>query len=401
MGSDTAGYWVSAGRVAYYRSVRIPGADGATFQALNETWAKDARRVYSVGRVVAGADADSFRVLNRLYAKDKYRCYYLCGTLPKADPSTFQVLDDGECVKEYRNGLGDRVYTDRSAAGYAADCDQVFHYVLTVGKPCALAQAHRDTFEVLGYGFGRDRHNVYYEKSRLKGSDAPSFEVVPPSWGKDGSGVFYGQSRLPGADPKCFGVLSSHDFLSTDRTRYYDRMREIPREHAYPHGSAVPGYPLSWVETAAQVAEYLRRGATPQDRFALCAACHKGNVEVIQLLLDAGCNPRVIDIGQNSCLTELYGVNSLQIAKLLVRAGADVNHMQTYSPATHGKQINAGAIHHPLEHALFLKQFDLADYLISAGANLHAKTGEGHRLIDYFRKLENAAAVAYLTDRGA
>jgi hypothetical protein len=400
MSVNTGNYWVAAQKVVYFNSVKIKGADGASFQKLNDTWGKDAKHVYAVGRKIAKADVSSFQVLNRLYAKDKNHCYYLGGILKEADADSFQVLDSGEYAKEFRNGFGDLVRTNLSYAGFAADAKNIFHSVLTSGKPCMLRKADQASFQVLGCGFGSDNCNVYFERTRIDGADASSFEVMPPLWGKDKKSVFYGETRLAGADPGSFVVLSSHDYLASDGIHYYDRQREIPREMAYPHGSTVPGYPLSSAKDAAQAADYLRRGATPHDRLALAAACRNGNTEMVKLLLAAGCDPRIADAGQNSCLTELYGGNYLEIAKLLIGAGANANHMEQYSPAKHGKWLNAAALHHPLEQALFLKRFDLADYLISVGADMNATTGEGIALIDYFRKLNNTAAVDFLKDRG-
>jgi hypothetical protein len=401
MAIDTRGYWVSGENVVYFNSVKIPGADAASFRKLNDTWAKDCKHVYSVGRKIAKADVNSFHVLNDLYAKDMNYCYYLGGIIKEPDAASFQVLDEDVCVREYYNGFGDHVRTDRSYAGFAADDKNVFHYARTVGKPCVLGKAHRPSFQVLACGFARDRQNAYFEKWRLNSADAPSFEVIPPLWGKDKKSVFYGETRLSGADPQSFTVLSSHDFLAKDANHYYDRQNEVPRDHAFPHGSSIAGYPLSWVKDAAVAADCLRRGATPHDRLALHAACREGNSEMVKLLLDAGCDTRITDANQNSCLTELYCKNYLEIARLLIKAGADPNYMQEYSPAQHGPRLNAGALHHPLEDALFQKRFDLADYLISAGADINAKTGEGCRLIDSFRKLDNAAAVDYLKAKGA
>ncbi|MGL6073536.1 MAG: DKNYY domain-containing protein [Fimbriiglobus sp.] len=373
----------------------------ASIQRLNDTWSKDQKNVFCAGRKMAKADVTSFQVLNDLYAKDANHGYYLGGIIKEADATSFEVLDDGECVREHHNSFGDHVRTDRSLAGFAADEKNVFHYVMTIGKPCILKKAHRKSFEVLGYGFGRDQQNVYFEKSRLQGADAPTFEVIPPHWGKDKKSVYYGETRLPSADPQSFVVLSSHDYLAEDATHYYDRQSEIPREQAFRHGSPIAGYPLSWVTDVTKAADYLRRGATPHDRLALNAACRKGNTEMVKLLLAAGCDPRITDAGQNSCLTDLCYQNYLEIAKLLIEAGADVNHMQEYSPTQHGKWLNAAALYHPLQQALFQGRWDLADYLISVGADIHAKTGEGYRLIDYFRKLNNKAAVNYLVAQGA
>jgi len=220
-------------------------------------------------------------VLNGVYAKDANQCYYLGRIIKEADAASFQALDDGNCVREYRNGFGDLVSAYNSCEGFAGDDKNVFHHIRTIGKPCVLKKADRHSFQVLGCSFGHDQQNVFFEKTRLKGADASSFEVVPPLWGKDRKRVFYGSTPVPGADPHSFTVLSSQDYLAKDATHYFNRHQEIRRDQAFRHASNVAGYPLSWVKELAVAADYLRRGATPHDRSALNSACSTGNVEMV------------------------------------------------------------------------------------------------------------------------
>ena len=238
---------------------------------------------------------------------------------------------------------------------------------------------------------------MYFGKSRLKGADSASFQVIGPYWGKDSKSVYYGSTRLAGADPATFAILSSHNRLATDGTRYFDGGTEIPREQAYPHGSRIPGYPLGSAKNKEQIVDYLCRGATPQDRMALHAACGKGDMEIIKILLDAGCDPRIAD--PNPCLSELYCKNYMEVARLLFQAGANVNQVRAYSPFEPKKEVFAS--HHPLESALHARRFDLAEFLISAGSDINTETSEGQRLINHFRRLGNMQAVDYLKEKGA
>src|SRR6185436_14280226 len=100
----------------------------------------------------------------------------------------------------------------------------------------------------------------------------------------------------------------------------------------------------------------------------------------LKLLIGAGCDLRTVDGDWNSCLTEMYCKNYMEVAKLLVQAGADVNHMPVYN-------LDPAARRSPLESALFHQRFDLADYLLSAGADIHVRTGQGYRLADWFREV--------------
>ena len=101
-------------------------------------------------------------------------------------------------------------------------------------------------------------------------------------------------------------------------------------------------------------------------------------------------------------MLELGPKNYLEIARLLVEAGANVNHqIGGIRRSATGNRSTAGVLDIPLKHALFRRYFDLADYLISAGADVNAITAEGHRLIDFFRNVNNPEAVRYLTYKGA
>jgi hypothetical protein len=42
---------------------------------------------------------------------------------------------------------------------------------------------------------------------------------------------------------------------------------------------------------------------------------------MVRLLLNAGCKPEIVDEGHNSCLTEMFCKNYMEIAKLLIEAG--------------------------------------------------------------------------------
>jgi len=83
-----------------------------------------------------------------------------------------------------------------------------------------------------------------------------------------------------------------------------------------------------------------------------------------------------------------------------LQRAADVNHLATYSREYHGESFNGAAPAPSFRDRADSDQFDLADYLISAGANVNATTGEGYSLIDYFRRQNDASAVAYLAAKG-
>lgn len=223
-------YYLRDGK-AWFRHNEIRGADLPTFQVINHTWAKDRRRVYTVGRVERKADPETFDVLNHLYAKDKNHAFYLGGVIKEADASSFVVLDNGIRSKGYHTG-------------FARDRERVFHYVLTIGKPNLLRGVDVESFEVLGHGYARDKNYAYYEWTRVKGADANSFGVLNSYFARDRRKVFYLNRVHPCADVESFGVFCPSrgkdadvespypnglgEYWAKDACKVYRQEKEIP-----------------------------------------------------------------------------------------------------------------------------------------------------------------------------
>lgn len=83
------------------------------------------------------------------------------------------------------------------------------------GRKPVLSGADPATIEMLGWGYYRDKDDMYYygygPKSftgRIVGADHTTFEVIKPHWGddygKDKLHVYLNGVILPGADPATF-----------------------------------------------------------------------------------------------------------------------------------------------------------------------------------------------------
>jgi hypothetical protein len=131
---ENSSYHIQAGRVLW-RHHEVKGADPATFEVLGRFWARDAQHIYTQNSVNRQADRETFQALNYLYAKDKDHAFYLSGVIKEADAATFRVLDEG---RHSRPGWLAPAEDDDSGwafEGFACDAAQVFHYVMTIGKP--------------------------------------------------------------------------------------------------------------------------------------------------------------------------------------------------------------------------------------------------------------------------
>lgn len=207
----------SDGKV-YWGTATIKNADYDTFEPLNTIWAKDKDRIYCYDTPLRGADRESFTVLNALFAKDKNKAYYLSGSIPQVNPATFRVLDVGWFESAWE-GI-------ESIQGYAADDTQVFHHVLTIGKPRLIKGADVASFRVLMRGFAVDKAKAYWEGWQLSKANPETFRPLGHYYSTDGTRVYYGNTMLKGADPATFQV-GPDELHGFDKNQKYDRHETV------------------------------------------------------------------------------------------------------------------------------------------------------------------------------
>jgi len=91
--------------------------DAATFEILNDTYARDKNHIYSGEHIIKDADLASFEAIDEVWAKDKNSLYRYGWTMLHIDVKTFQKIDDeyvsdknaiynkdGKIVKVFRGG---------------------------------------------------------------------------------------------------------------------------------------------------------------------------------------------------------------------------------------------------------------------------------------------------------
>ncbi len=222
------GYHLQDGRV-WWRDHEVKGADAATFEALGRFWARDAQHVYTQTSVNRLADRDTFQVLNVLYAKDKEHAFYSSGIIKEADAATFRVLDEGRRPRPGWPAPSEDSDSGWDFEGFACDATQVFHYVMTIGKPSVLRGADPTTFEVLPHSYGRDSRSVYYERYRLKGARPELFRQLNQHFAVDDHSVFYGERAIVGADATNFEVFGEYWARDANRVYFQDKLVQADR----------------------------------------------------------------------------------------------------------------------------------------------------------------------------
>lgn len=250
---DAAGYHVRADKVYYLnafpgKAFEISGADAASFQALDATYARDRARVYFDGQPMAGADPASFQVLARPgYAKDRGHVYQLDHAISD-DPAHFELLE-GSLSKDsahvyWSDGT---VFSDDPA--HFAIVSNTEQYLFTKDARTVhvngklVAGADTATFHVLAGAYARDRQRIYYFTDVVANSDAASFRTLDGPYAVDVHHAYWMGKTIPGADPASFRVLNAAFECGADAEKAYYRQSVIANAdpRSFPHGRNVTG----------------------------------------------------------------------------------------------------------------------------------------------------------------
>ncbi len=248
---DAAGYHVRGDTVYYLHAFpgeafEIGGADAASFEVLDGTYARDKSTVYIDGRPLEGADSASFELLDRPnFAKDAKHVFQRDQQVSD-DPAHFELLD-ADLAKD-----GAHVYW--SDGSVLSDDPEHFvivshldHYLFTRDNETVhvngvpIAGAVPASFRVLGGAYSLDDRAVYYFADSIPDADAPSLEVLAGPYARDAARAYWMGKPIPGADPDTFAVLNANFECTTDSVHAYYQDTEIADAHpkAFPPGKAV------------------------------------------------------------------------------------------------------------------------------------------------------------------
>jgi hypothetical protein len=230
---NASGYHVRGDKVYYLHSFpgdafEIEGVDAASFQSLDQTYARDTSTVYVDGHPLPDADATSFVLLDRPgFAKDDQHVYQRDRVLSD-DPAHFELLD-GELSKD-----NTAVYW--SDGGVLSDDPEHFaiisntdHYLFTKdarrvhvnGSP--IGGADPATFHVLQGAYSQDAEHAFYFTGQIPGADLVSFRALEGPYASDDARVYWMGEPITGADPATFRVLNADFECSADSRRAYYR----------------------------------------------------------------------------------------------------------------------------------------------------------------------------------
>ena len=239
-------HFATAAGVAYYRGGVIPGSDAATFRALNDWLAKDAKHVYycdtyrkdteywlvkrGMAVPIDGADAATFLALASRYSRDTARIYWEGQPIAIKDPATFEVL-----ISSYARDRITGYYLQVPVEGsdgatfaavsdfYAKDATHVWYSgapdssgkYMGVITNTVLKDASPTSFTNIDIWYGKDASHVYHKAALLTGVDPASF-VVTGSYAKDATHVFYDGHAVKDVDAASFQWLGAESTPTAD-----------------------------------------------------------------------------------------------------------------------------------------------------------------------------------------
>ena len=207
-----------------YREYNLNEADYASFQKINNDFAKDKKYAY-YQHLYFTVDLPSFEVVNDYYSKDKNAVYFKNEKVRGAVPILVEeiephILSDGESVY-YKMQLishhaKDFVQISRYPTIYKSTDVVFFDYSL-------LENADAPTFEIIDSNLSkmyyRDKNSVYYRTNKIKGADAVTFMPLNDNYAKDKKSMFYQDSLLKNADYESFRVIDKEN--AEDKFRQY------------------------------------------------------------------------------------------------------------------------------------------------------------------------------------
>ena len=191
-----------------YAAKKPKGYDPATFERLNESFAKDINHVYFYNEILEDANPKTFRALDEDYSADSRHVWYRKDIIEGANPQTF-------VAPEKNNSLD-----------ISIDLAHDDHDYYNQNNP--LHVADMGSFKRIDGSWAVDRQNVYYigleaeiGKDIVPIGDFHTFRVLNDFYAADAKYVYYKNKVVEGADPKTFVVLDGGNDYGQDKNRVY------------------------------------------------------------------------------------------------------------------------------------------------------------------------------------
>ncbi|TDQ27519.1 DKNYY domain-containing protein [Tenacibaculum caenipelagi] len=185
---------------------KVAKANPETFQKIDYDWSKDDNHFF-YNYVPIDADYTSFKVLNENFAKDKNKVYSL---------KTYELLPALTIDPATTKKINDR---------YIADKNNIYDFQEyqnseLVDSLISIPHQNIDDLKILEDKFLLFDNNVIYDGVKIKNVDVSSFQIIQFPYSKDKNHVFYYGDIIEKADPKTFSILET-SFYAKDKNHVF------------------------------------------------------------------------------------------------------------------------------------------------------------------------------------
>ncbi|NDV68497.1 DKNYY domain-containing protein [Dysgonomonas sp. 25] len=249
--------WAKDKKRCYYQSYSLPYADPKIMLPIDSFYAVSDDKFFYKYRWIEGADASSFCIIDDTYSKDKDHVYREGRVLPDCDPSTFRLIEnpvsyDKNNVYSYNKQVAkvdgatlthffDDWYKDKDSLYWLPRYHLFDNKVNTTAVDSETITRFEDNYfqdkDHLYIGllrlFDGAQERFWHEKphieaiKRIEGADRSSFQVINSKYAKDKNHVYFEGEVIPGADPLTFFLIRKvGDSSAYDKSGIYDATRK-------------------------------------------------------------------------------------------------------------------------------------------------------------------------------
>jgi len=214
----------------------INNSDSATFQIIDDDFAKDKNNVYydtmEAGAgysffVIKNVDVNNIEVLHEKIVRDKDHVYYVnivsdrAEIIENADPNTFEIIE----------------------FPYSRDKNHIFYTSFTEAKLVGikvLEGADPSTFKVIDFPFSKDKNRIFYKYRSFDKIDLDTFQIIGGRYVKDDKNAYYCNGRS-NFGPECYVVedVDLNTFEKIDIEQYGGYLGAKDKNNIYSGGVAI------------------------------------------------------------------------------------------------------------------------------------------------------------------
>lgn len=198
----------------YYNTHPVKGFDISTFIYLYPGIIADRNNVYKSGNIDREIDAPTLQKIDDKYFKDKNHVYLGYMIVEDADPDTFRPIDEFFAVDKNNLYSGSKKYSwlghnNPDSVRYEGDFLVVGErHVFHKGKSTPVDPK---SYKVLNQYYSEDKNGIYYYYDfsfrPLTGVDRESFETLSPRYARDKKKVYYEGIEIHNVHRHSFQVL--------------------------------------------------------------------------------------------------------------------------------------------------------------------------------------------------